>query len=299
MHRYLLGELSEADQVALEDRCFLDPETFERMWEAENDLVDGYVRGRLVPADRERFERHYLASPVHQRRVSAARKLLAAADAQAPLVESRDEARSAWEKLSDLLGLSPVAWRYAMAAAAILLMAGGGWLLVERQRMRGELERLQAERRASEKQQQDLARQIEAQKAEQARLAEELAKIQTPSVTASPKSVPVSIFSFVLSPRSVRGGNGQELRMPAGTTRIQLKIPVEANDSRTYQAVLKTLEGKTIQRWSALKNRQGEILLPLPENRLPFDDYMLTLTANDAGGATEEVNRYAFRVIRE
>lgn len=300
MHRYLLGELSETDQVALEDRCFRDPETFEQMWAAENDLVDRYVRGRLRPADRERFEGHYLASPVHQRRVNAARKLLATADAQAPPIESREDTRSVWEKLSDLLELPPVAWRYAMAAAAILLMAGGGWLLVERGRMRGERERLQAERHAREKQQQDLARQIETQRAEQGRLADELAKLQQSPVAASPPRKPASVFSFILSPINVRAGSGQQLHVPAGTDRIQLMIPIENADlMRDFRAVLTTVEGRAVRSWSGLKPHQGQLVLVISAGRLPFDDYKLTLSGRSLAGTEEELNRYAFRVIRE
>ena len=67
-------------------RCapFTDSETFERMWEPENRLVDDFVRGELAPADRARFETHYLASPVHRQRVATARNLLAAAEESAP-----------------------------------------------------------------------------------------------------------------------------------------------------------------------------------------------------------------------
>ncbi|HEV2668794.1 MAG TPA: hypothetical protein VG324_28005, partial [Blastocatellia bacterium] len=80
MTRYLLGDLPEIEQTAVEQEYFADPEKFEEVWAAENDLVDRYVRGRLSRGERELFERNYLQSPKHRERVAVARKLLEAAD---------------------------------------------------------------------------------------------------------------------------------------------------------------------------------------------------------------------------
>src|SRR5215475_8003956 len=82
MTRYLLGNLPETEQMAVEQEYFADPEKFEEVWAAENDLVDRYVRGRLPRGERELFERNYLQSPKHRDRVALARKLLEAADRQ-------------------------------------------------------------------------------------------------------------------------------------------------------------------------------------------------------------------------
>jgi hypothetical protein len=47
MTRYLLGDLPETEQTAVELEYFADPEKFEEIWSAENDLVDRYMRGGL------------------------------------------------------------------------------------------------------------------------------------------------------------------------------------------------------------------------------------------------------------
>src|SRR5262245_32740761 len=67
--RYLLGELSAAEQTALEDEYFLDRAKYEQIRRAEDDLIDSYSRGTLSPADRERFEQSYLANPQRHRHV--------------------------------------------------------------------------------------------------------------------------------------------------------------------------------------------------------------------------------------
>src|SRR5262245_3880472 len=80
MARYLLGDLPETELEAVEQEYFADPEKFEEVWAAENNLVDRYVRGRLSRGERRLFERNYLQSPKHRDRVAIARKLIEAAD---------------------------------------------------------------------------------------------------------------------------------------------------------------------------------------------------------------------------
>src|SRR5262245_4940258 len=76
MRQFLLGDLPDSDATALELELLRNDEKFEQMWELENELVDAYVRERLTTLERERFERHYLASPVHVQRVAMARRLI-------------------------------------------------------------------------------------------------------------------------------------------------------------------------------------------------------------------------------
>ena len=76
IRRYLLGELAEADQAALEQELLIDRGKFEQVWAVENELVDSYVRGEMSRADRKRFESHYLASPLHRERVAIAKSFL-------------------------------------------------------------------------------------------------------------------------------------------------------------------------------------------------------------------------------
>lgn len=83
IHRYLLGDLPEEEQSALEQVFLDDGEVFEQVWAAENDLVDRYVRGKLTPAEKHLFEENYLASPAHCERLAFAKKLVQAADSGA------------------------------------------------------------------------------------------------------------------------------------------------------------------------------------------------------------------------
>jgi len=73
--RYLLGELSEEQQIEIEDRAFADQEYLAGITAVENDLIDEYVRHELSESDRRRFEERFLASAARRKRVEFAKAL--------------------------------------------------------------------------------------------------------------------------------------------------------------------------------------------------------------------------------
>ncbi|HJY33685.1 MAG TPA: hypothetical protein VJ260_02475, partial [Vicinamibacterales bacterium] len=54
--KYLLGTLTEEEQVQVEDRAFADGDYMSALETAEADLIDAYVRGELSQSDRRSFE---------------------------------------------------------------------------------------------------------------------------------------------------------------------------------------------------------------------------------------------------
>ncbi|HKQ72601.1 MAG TPA: hypothetical protein VJ810_02660, partial [Blastocatellia bacterium] len=121
IRRYLLGELAEADQTALEQELLADRNKFDQVWDVENKLTDGYVRGEMSRADRQRFEAHYLVSPLHRERVAIAELFLKDID---QTVGETDQVVPWWrEFLNSLRRSQPVA---GGAFALFLLIAMGG-----------------------------------------------------------------------------------------------------------------------------------------------------------------------------
>jgi len=104
IRRYLLGDLDAASAAALEDRYVNDPALLEDVRAAEDALIEAFLEGDLRPAERERFEAHYLASPVHRDRVAIARAL---------------RRRATGPAQSSTAGASFYGWM-AMAAALVL-----------------------------------------------------------------------------------------------------------------------------------------------------------------------------------
>src|SRR5205809_12737 len=63
LRRYLLGQTSEEEQLALEQRLLNEQEYFDHLLRSEEELIDEFTRGEMADPDREKFEGHFLSSP--------------------------------------------------------------------------------------------------------------------------------------------------------------------------------------------------------------------------------------------
>jgi hypothetical protein len=112
IQRYLLSEASEAEAEVLEREYFAREEMLDGIAAVEQDLIEDYLSGRLAPGKRDRFESHYLASPLHRQRVAIARALRGRASPRR---------RSTW-----------VAPLFALAATLTVTVLGTVWYLQSR-----------------------------------------------------------------------------------------------------------------------------------------------------------------------
>jgi mannose-6-phosphate isomerase-like protein (cupin superfamily) len=72
---YLLGNLSEDEQVRVEDSTFAGADDMGALEAVEADLIDAYVNGQLPQSERSGFERRFLASAHRRGKVEFARAL--------------------------------------------------------------------------------------------------------------------------------------------------------------------------------------------------------------------------------
>src|SRR5262249_26006733 len=143
IERYLLGELSAADQVALEDEYFIDQAKYDQLCKTEDELIDRYARGSLSTADSERFERCYLTNPRRRRHVKFAKALTQVIDGELPAgstaqrrsdrhhIESPDADISWRSRLVALPRGLRFALGLALTIAALLIASGGTWFAIE------------------------------------------------------------------------------------------------------------------------------------------------------------------------
>ena len=136
LFKYLLGNLSEEEQVRIEDRAFADADYRVVLEATEADLIDAYVRGELSASERRAFEQRFLVSPQRRKKVTFARDLFRVT-AEAKAVESLSPTRlSAWQALVRLFrGWNP-ALQFAAGLAAVIFVVGASWLTVENSAMR-------------------------------------------------------------------------------------------------------------------------------------------------------------------
>jgi hypothetical protein len=303
MTRYLLGDLTETEQTAVEQEYFADPEKFEEVWAAENELVDRYVRGRLSRGERELFERNYLRSPKHRERVTVAGKLLEAADRQ--VVESGVTPRSitpATSRLMETLKALLTPRFLAPAAAFLLLFSTLSWMVIERARLNEELEKAKARLSDQQRQEREIAGRLAAEREQSGKLKSELDRLLE-SLASKPSLTPLSILPFLLKPsQGARPPGGSELpviTIPQKTDLVRLQMKIQNGDSRRFQADIRRVGGPPVWSQRSLIPKSGVITVNVPADKFPVDDYFLALSAMTPTGGTEEIDTYPFRVVRK
>ena len=73
--RYLLGEMTSAEQSAFEARYFRDDKLFAQVMLMREELADRYVRRQLSAAEQESYEKHLLTTPAHHEELAFAETL--------------------------------------------------------------------------------------------------------------------------------------------------------------------------------------------------------------------------------
>jgi stress-induced-phosphoprotein 1 len=129
LRRYLLGELSEADEAQVELRLVSDEAYFEELEWVENELVDEYVQNRISADERTKLESRLLKSKQQQQKLAFAMAL-----------DAEGEARAA-EKAKIVSFIPPAAKRtsfdsYLKIAAAVIVAVGLAltlWVLLGRE----------------------------------------------------------------------------------------------------------------------------------------------------------------------
>jgi hypothetical protein len=312
--RYLLGDLPEAEQLALEQEFFAEGEKLEQIWALENQLLDRYVRGGLTPVERNLFEKNYLASPVHRQRLAFAETLVQAADS------GKDERATDFEKPHSVAWWAAFLGSYrgnlvpwGLAAAMLLLVAGGFWLFAESARLREQLNQLKDEKASEERRTQELETEIAREREQRDRLAAELEDLRQKqaellnrqTLQTPPNQVEHhSLASFFLSPLNLRGeGETQQLKIPKETTEVRLQMKIQEPEARNFRVSLRTVEGTPVWSGSAGKTRAPEkrdaiIAVRIPVNKFSASEYILTLSAHSGANQPQEIARYFFRVIK-
>jgi len=305
--RYLLGDLPDAEQLAIERLYFADTEMFELVWDAENELVDRYVRGRLPPRESELFERNYLQSPKHQAKVAAARDMLRGVERRAQPESMRETNAHATSGRGWFAGwlahLTPApGLRGALAAVLVLVLAGIGWLSIDWLRLKVALRDVRSELAQQRQAQDRIEQQLAAEQQQSGRVKAEILRLEREVLDKSASSLlrdGSRVVSLVLSPVLLRdsGSRQPEVETTTATEWIRLEMPLESSGSALYQAVVRTPEGKKVWSRRSIQSEGNTMVLEIPSRSLPSGDYIAILSAGRQG-EVEEMNRYAFRIIR-
>ena len=239
---YLLGRLAPESRESVERRLFSDDRLFwERLCLVEDELVDQYARGELGAEDAASFERDFLVTDERRARLDLARAL------REYVATRRESPRRAWDWLRNPLP-SP-AWAVAAAAALLLAFPAVVW-------------------RAS----------------------------------ARGPAAPVSAW---VSPGLVRDVEGELSRvtLPPGCQLVRLHLETGSPPHPSYRATLHDVAGADL--WTqgglhaATVDGRRAVTIALPCEVVPPEDYYVRLEGVSPGAAPAPLGRYDFRVLRQ
>jgi hypothetical protein len=286
LRRYVLGAATEDESLAIEHEYFDRADVLDRVSAVEEDLIDDYLSARLAAADRDRFERHYMATPRHRTRVAVARALRSAAP-QA----STARRRLSWPSWTATFGAmrtwTPIG-QAALAAALLLLVAGAAWRF-------GPASRVTPVAPVAG----TMPAPVSTARTSDPPAAPQGAEPPATGATSAPPVAP-TVVALSLSPISVRAaGDTATLTIPAGTDIVALRLEGDAPDrSLKARAVVRTVGGSEQWRGPATSDRDSQTTarIEIPAERLPADDYIVELFGTDRAGRESERYRYFFRV---
>lgn len=308
--RFLLGDVSDADRTAIEERFLADEAFFHHLLLVEDELRDAYAAGSLAPADRQRFEERFLIFGDERAVLSTRRALLAEMSARAsdPQPLARVSATPPWhEALIAAFRSLGTPLRVSIAGVSALVLAVLAWQVADGIRLRSELSRLSRDAAAREEaiaadvsseraRAVGLERDVQEERRTRALLEQELARRpDAPAAGPSPRMV----LSLLLTPGRTRaGGETPTLTIPpeAADVRLLLERP-DAPAVGRYDAAVLDADGNEIWQGRGIQSTGLLVALTIPSRVLPEGDFEVTLTSVTAG-ARERVADYYFRVLR-
>ncbi len=271
IRRYLLGDLPEDEEQALEDRFAQDDALFATVEAVEDEIIDDYVRDRLASHERARCEERLLASPGQHERVAFARAL-AARTAATPA--PRRASAAPRRRLAPLL-----AW-----AAVLLLAAGLGLTVRETRVLDAALRDSGARERAALGQAEALRRQLEV-----------LERQHVPADVQTPRRVLRSGWERGAAP---------ERPFAAGShawVRLDLLLDVPPHEQDRFQVSIETPEGRVAVDQAGLAagtvDGRPALSLLLPTRLLPRGTCIVSVRVR-RGAATSSVASYRLLVER-
>jgi hypothetical protein len=201
-----------------------------------------------------------------------------------------------------------------MAAALLLLVLGGGWLLWQNRSLRSQLAQAQAEQSRLQRQAElaneqqrargnELAAALDRERAEREKLQQELDQARAQQAPLASSATPAFV-SFLLSPGLIRDRDEPEkLVIPSTARQIRLRLDTGGDDDyRSFRAELRTMRGALILIRSGLSKRatasSSVVPLTLAADALSPGEYELTLKGITRRGDERDIGYYYFNILK-
>ena len=327
IREFLFGELPDEKQFEFEESFIKDADLFEQIKIVEDELIEKYVRGWLNPAERAKFEQHFLTTEKRRERVEFSRQFINKIQdlsAETAVIKKADEAiseESVWQKLAGIFAMPKIAM---VTAFAVLIALFGSWFIFQNlnssqtEVAQGQISNISKAPEIiktptpeipsvampentfgeSEEDKNDADNSLIDEMPEKSPKITERIIEKAPTPTPIPKikrSVPNPVLALFAGTLRSEGKNNI-LRLPEDAKGATLQLNLEKIDYKIYAAKLTDADGNVIFRKGGLKSRKSKVNLFIPANNLLKGDYLLELYGKNESGENESVVNFQFRV---
>lgn len=277
---FLLGQLGAAEQTAFEESLFTDGELEARVRLVEFELSDDYASARLSLNERELFRQRFLLTSDRKQKVDVSRALH-----HRFVPQSRTAPRVALsQRLRTFFDLRQPAWKYAFAAAILLLVFATVLLVTKQPQIVRRLvpERIRPRPRVSPTPQ--IMHHSEA----------------PPSPAHVEQSPPLPTheapdLTLVLNP-GVGIDRAPQLHLPNDDAAlIRFQLAIQTDRKSVYRADVFSSSGESVLRAESLKppdTNPGEIYLDVPRRILKSGQYLVILSRVDRDSTVKAADYY-------
>jgi hypothetical protein len=318
MVRYLFEELTEEEQIQIEELFFTDNQYFEQLRSVEDALIDDYAQGTLTEHERRKVEGLLLSSPRQAREIEFVRDLIGYIS-ENPTAELKGlnptqiERPGKWKALSALLRIRNPEKRLALAITLLIIVIAL-FMAVWNPALQRKIGEMGAKQEAPEKSDQQLQQQIDEVKESREALVRELENERRKRDQLEQEMAILREYQPLISkdetvtldlkPDSLSraGGEIKTMQMRPNVAQVRIRITLgKGYDYKSYGVVIKTFDDRPV--WvrdhiSLSRTNPGKLVITLSARILNSDDYTLSLRGITETGSVEEIGGYSFRVRR-
>lgn len=268
LREFLLGRVTDEERQRLEGLFLTDSELKERMFAAEQELIDDYLEGTLTTADRDRFLLHYGQTAEQQRKLRIAESIkewaaanVGEAQFSRPAISPR---RGFWARFSS----RPVLVLRVAAVVILAIVISGVWLSNRWS---------QSGRRLA--------------------IEQELARLNDPS---SLREVPTPMTSLDLTPLLLRGAQNQaEIVLRPDVRVVELRLLwMQKEQHSNYRAVIHRVDDQESFTVPSVKGESegGRVIRVRVQAEILMRGLYKVELSGIAAGASGPAEEYTFTV---
>ena len=271
IRRFLLGKFTVAEQGAFENCLVVDDELEARVRLSELGLADDYVQRRLTREESLRVQERFLVTKDRQHMAAVSQEL------------HHRFAPATHRSVQGFFNLDHAVWRYAFAAAILIIVFATVWLGVRERHLAIRFPILKhVPPKATPTQSPEVAHHSIGSLA------------PTHQEEATPLPEHQTTLSIALDANNTVE-NPFELKLPNGTTSIRVVVSLEKNQLDSYRAELWNSHGESAFSADGLTpSNEGKLVIDTPALDLSPGEYMIRLNGREDKPGLQ----YYLRIIR-